>query len=64
MPRFEPHRVDLIGLDELRYAADLLDTFLSSVHPDTVGQAVIDAAEAELTVIHGEIEPYQNFGPY
>ena len=63
MPYLEPHRVDLIELDELRHTADLLDMFLSSVRPDTVGQAVIDAAEAELTIIYGQIEPY-TFLPY
>ncbi len=48
---------------ELRHAAELLETFLHSVKPETVGQSVVDAAEAELTIIYGEIEPY-TFLPY
>lgn len=64
MPYLEPYRVDLIELDELRYAAELLHTFAESANPRIVGQGVIHAAKAELTIIYGELEPYQQFGPY
>lgn len=58
MPHLEPHRVDLIEQDELRYAAELLHTFAECANPAIVGEGVINAAKAELTIIYGELEPY------
>jgi hypothetical protein len=59
MPYLEPHRVDLIELDELRYAAELLHAFTEQANPAVVGERVINAARDELAIIYSQIEPYQ-----
>lgn len=47
----------------LRTEADALHDFVLNVRPEFVGQEVIDAANARLSVIYGQINP-PTFGPY
>lgn len=64
MPYLEPHRVDLIELDELRYAAEHLHGILDSLSPEHIGTRLYHRLENKLAVLYGELEPYQPFGPY